>query len=113
MRIVSLQTFLTLPAGTVYSTVDDKCIDADDIFIKEETHSHSFDYSSLTNSLDVELDGRITAFESTDEVDNISFDFNITYGETIVDDGKRFAIWSKKDIQGLIGKLNQSLERLS
>ena len=120
MKIVDRKTFLSMPENTVFSRYNQ---DFGDIEIKLNSIYHSFDdekYSSdfisesVSNAL--ENQGSEDRFDKLykmerllDKCDDYQMDFHCgsRYGK--FNKEELFAVWSKKDVQDLINRLQECL----
>ena len=109
MRIVEYDTFVKLPKGTMYCETE-PCVFGE-IQIKHETINEGKDwfYSSLQSNISYE-DHFIDSYDKCirEEVD---LDFDIIQRDGMFDYDRKFAIYSQKDIQDMINKLQSILTK--
>jgi hypothetical protein len=110
MKIVNLETFRSLPRGTI-SMKYEPCV-LGDIFAKGDTWENDFLLEYITNEIDAENDR-----EEYDIFDNaekngtsIKLNFNATMRDCCFNEKQLFAVWERKDVKGLIIKLKQCLD---
>lgn len=118
MRIVKKKEFYRLPAGTIYSEYEPCAFN--EIFIKGETINDQdgkpMDYveMSLIGNVDAPSSGDLIDIldkaEETGESFSLDFDFfgrNASY-----EDAQLYAVYERKDLEGLISTLKESLSKL-
>lgn len=121
MRIVDRATFLTLPAGTVYSEIQDWLANCEGLFIKDESIEESgedYRFTAIcdpTNAMAVTADIGVTAssalkkFQQNPDLD-IPLDFSVVTRDGDVQNDKKFVIWSAQDIISVISLLQKGLK---
>ena len=109
MKIVNYNDFVKLPIGTMYSETE-PCIFGE-IKIKHETINEGNDwfYQSFQNNIEYEND----FVESYDKclVEEVSLDFETLQRDGMFDYERTFAVYSQKDIQDMIDKLQSVLTK--
>ena len=105
MRIVDRATFLDLPAGTVYAKWTPP--EFGELSIKCETCLSGKDW--IYQSLDMlEGDSPIDSLLSLDAGNELSVDMEFTDRDGFYEPDMRFAVWSPKDVQALILRLEKA-----
>lgn len=116
MRIVDLQTFLAMPAGTVFAKYR-PCVFGD-LHIKGDTLASGTDffYQQIVDALDVNDSGefadelrRATRDGATGP--EIAMDFNCEGRDALFDADQLFAVWSRDDVAALIERLTVALQQ--
>ena len=109
MRIVDYDTFVKLPIGTMYCETE-PCVFGE-IKIKDETINEGNDwfYQNFQNNIECE-NGFDESYNKLLE-EEVSLDFNITERDSMFDYNRKFAIYSQKDIQDMINKLQSILNK--
>lgn len=117
MKIVNRETFLALPAGTLYATYQ-PCI-FDELMIKGDTS-----YSPTINGpIDFWKQELIPWFETSRDsgmyIDTLAsieaggqspaFDFDYPSRGGLFEEDQLFAVFEKRDVEALIARLNQAL----
>jgi hypothetical protein len=111
MRIVNLDTFLAMPPGTVFCKYE-SC-NFDELMIKDESSpTKDFYYVSPTDEVDCSSCGeRMGILESSEETgDSFPLHFNTVSRDGMYEAEQLFAVWERKDVVGLIGRLQQALQ---
>jgi len=106
MKIVDLMTFLTMPAGTLFSkyqpcVFDNFCIKGDNI------GEMDFGYQDLVGAVDGKYEGEV-AFLLEDSQYNgtsVPLDFDCGSRDGCFDEKQLFAVWELKDLEQLIARL--------
>lgn len=113
MRIVDRQTFLTLPAGTVYAKFGDpneeRCFDFGAVEIKDDTVAGcdwyavqlagNFEAAANTNEWVDECERMLAGEESS------AIDLETMCRDGLFDAGQKFAVFSQADVDALIARL--------
>jgi hypothetical protein len=110
MKVVNLEEFKKLPVGTVFQKYTPNIFGI--LQVKDENFSHYDFYScSLTEDLKGN-DNDTQVMEAHNKLQNgedVEKCFNTYDRDGLYKRSQLYAIWSKSDIRGLIGKLQQSL----
>lgn len=123
MRIVDRETFLTLPAGTVFAKFGNAAGDPDhlyfdDVCIKEDTCGADFVVQDLT----AQFEGWTGSDSHFEELQRMSadtahesppLDYDSASRDGLFDKGQRFAVWSVEDTRRLIARLQDALDALT
>lgn len=110
MRIVNRKEFLSLPAGTVYTQYESRG-NFGEICIKDETvHEHSWRYQSIIQVLAVDEADWHHVLEHAEADSNyrLGIDECLCCDESY-DESDRFAVLDSRDIEGIIGVLQQTI----
>lgn len=104
MKIVDRETFMALPNGVMFSEYEPHCIEVPEIrgtvIPMNEHHNGDFEVTALVDIM--------TDHVQEDGTYSMDFDFTTRSG---CDDRKQlYAVWEKKDIQGLINQLEKAME---
>jgi hypothetical protein len=111
MRIVNFNEFLTLPSGTVYMKFRPHVFD--EICMKGRSMKDDFNYLNLTNEIECEV-----SMESIDKLERACRDSSFSFGldfdcfgrDGLYDTNQLFAVYEKRDLEGLINRLQQCLK---
>lgn len=111
MRIVELDEFIALPAGTVFAkyepcAFEDLCIKGDSI-----PETRDFFYQEIVSALDARDSGEWSKllFESQETGKSIPMDFDCQGRDGCFESEQLFAVWERPDVEGLIARLQQAL----
>jgi hypothetical protein len=109
MKIVNRETFLKMPAETVYSEY--KPCAFDQVCIKGETTGNDFYVNYVTQTLDCKNSEEFVdiLFAAEKSGDSFPLDFDTEGRDGMFDDEQLFAVWDKQDIEGLIERLKQTI----
>ncbi len=109
MKIVNLEEFRKLPAGTIYAKYE-PCV-FDGLDSKGDTLEVDFLYDGLIGN--IEHDSSEDMFDKCQRMEkgeSIGLDFDCTGRDGLFEESQLFAIYEKGDIEKLIGKLNRCLK---
>lgn len=108
MRIVDYDTFVKLPVGTMYCETE-PCI-FEEIKIKGDTINEGKDwfYQCFQNNIKCEGDSH-ESYNKFLEGEEVGLDFDTSERDGMFDYDRKFAIYSQKDIQDMINKLQSIL----
>lgn len=110
MKIVDRETFLAMPAGTVFSKYA-PCY-MEDLQIKGESLPDDFCYQGIADAIEhAGSDGfsdRLREAELLGQA--VSMDFNSQCRDGCFDEGQMFAVWERSDVLALIARLQETLE---
>lgn len=114
MRIVDHKTFLSLPAGTVFSKYSPGAFDS--LAIKGETvGTIDFFVQEIDSAVDAEdssdLYEKLEAAQATGT--SLTMDFSCEARDGMFEPDQLFAVWEKADVEGLIARLQQCLPVLT
>lgn len=112
MRIIKLTELLKMPDGTVY--MDFEPIVFGNLCVKKGSNGFDIGYENIINEIDTNCDTYYIdlIFSATEDSSiSLDLDFDCTgrNGYIESDKDKLFAVYEKKDIEGLIKKLTHSL----
>lgn len=116
MKILNKKEFYKLPIGTVYSKYDPVCFDL--LYIKGE-NLYGGENGEPSDFFYIELISNVSCYNSNEFVDileeaeekgtSFDLDFESQTRDGMYDDSQLFAVYEKKDLEGLISKLQSSL----
>ena len=117
MRIVTKQEFYKLPSGTVYCHY--RPIILEGLYIKGETiycDGNPCDYIETELIHTIDVSGSDEFFDKMIEAEkdssfSMKMDFECTVRNGFYNEDQMYAIYEKKDIEGLIQALQKALER--
>lgn len=111
MKIIDKNTLRDMPAGTLYSRYEPCCFHDLEIF-EGPFAENDFIYSFLS-APDINGSGGDSSdfMKEMENGESHEVELNSTGRDGRYDDDELFAIWEKSDVQALIAKLNDSLER--
>ncbi len=115
MRIVDRQTFLAMPAGTVYAKYEPCCFE--ELSIKGDTindlSGRAIDFLSQQIVDAVQCRGSDEFFSILDAAQNegktVTFDFNCEGRDGCFDYEQLFSVWDAIDVAALIARLQATL----
>lgn len=121
MRIVDRDTFLALPAGTIFAKFggpEGDPADAwfEDVCIKESSCASDFVVQDLTGQFEG-WTGSDSHFEELDRMtddpahESPPLDYDSAGRDGLFDQRQRFAVWSKEDAARLIARLQDAFAR--
>lgn len=110
MRIVDEATFLAMPAGTIYAKYEP--INTGEIAIKDESTPHTWWYQDLLPWFDgCEDSGQF--FDTWEAIQrgepSPPLDYDFTDKDGLYNHGQLFAVFEKRDVEALIGRLQRAL----
>lgn len=111
MRIVNLTEFRKLKPGTVFMKYTPQYFE--ELCVKGDTWDSDFLCEAITNEIDCNDSGERCdcLFEAQeDSAKSLKLDFDCTGRDGCHDPNQLFAVYEKEDLQGLIRKLQYSLE---
>ena len=107
MRIVNLETFRTLPIGTLYSDYE-PCVFGP-LSIKGETWDYDFLTKSIADAIDNEgsddFADKLLKAQKTGE--DLPMNFDCFGRDGLFNKDQLFAVWSKKDFNNFIGMIRK------
>jgi len=114
MRIVDRQTFLAMPAGTVFSKYE-PCVFGN-LEIKGESTTRAqgefvdFWSQDLAGALKAESsDAYLDACDAAEAGQSIAIDLDCQSRDGLYEQGQLFAVWEQEDIQALIQRLQRAV----
>lgn len=110
MRIVTAATFLAMPAGTVFAKFNPNVFG--ELMVKAETTEQGNDFYYVSPTDEVDEPGPFV-FEHEiylEEGTPVPLDFNTVMRDGMYDMNQLYAVWERKDVEGLIGRLHQALQ---
>ena len=112
MKIVNLQTFLTLPAGTIfmkYVPCYFETLSAKGDSIPE---TRDFTYGDMAAPVDANDSGEWAdrLFDSEANSTSVALDFDCYGRDGCFEDKQLFAVYEKEDMQKLVAKLQECIE---
>lgn len=103
MKIVDRSTFMAMPIGTMFCEYEPDVIDVPEIrghvIPMNENHNGDFEVTALVDIMN----------DYTDEDGTRSMDFDFTTRSGCNNREQLYAVWEKKDIRGLIERLQKAL----
>ena len=113
MRIVDRKAFLAMPDGTVFSMYDQSIIREPKVKTKSlgsEGEMADFCFTSLTDGVDCEWSERDDIINLAEiEGTHFALSFNTQCRDGDFAPHQHFAVWGRKDVEGLIARLQQTL----
>jgi hypothetical protein len=109
MKIVNRQTFLSLPAGTLFSKYNPSCMEH--LEIKEESMPNDYFYTPIMDAIDASSSSerldRLLAMQH----DGASFPVDMQQGcrDGCFDADQLFAVWERADAEALLKRLHLAL----
>ena len=107
MKIVNLDAFLALPAGTVFSKYE-PCVFGD-LMIKGASIEGTKDFFHQQIADAIEADGSDAFFAFLDEAEHggreLAMDFDCQSRDGLFESKQLFAVWSRDDVLALIARL--------
>lgn len=114
MKILNKKEFLKLPNGTVFSNYEDIIFSG--LYIKGDSNLEVgiFIYRNLLQNIDGFTNWEEYEIVNSAKENKTSFTMNLEIGDCnkSFDDSEMFVIYEKRDLEQLIGKLNQSYNKL-
>ncbi len=109
MRIVNRTTFLSLPAGTLFSKYQPHCFD--DLCIKGDTLGSDFYVQQINDAVDCHDSSEFGDILDTSERTGESFalDLECESRDGMFDEEQLFAVWDESDVRNLIERLNKAI----
>lgn len=109
MKIINRETFLKMPAGTLFAKYE-PCL-FDQLCIKGETWGNDFLVQQITSAIDVNDSGEFGDALQDSELSgsSIPMDFECEGRDGCFDDDQLFAIFEIADTCGLILRLNKAV----
>lgn len=110
MKIVNLETFRSLPNGTVYTKYEPCCFEG--LCVKQGTIEHDFFYESITDEIECHGSGdMVDKLSLAKETGcSIKMDFEATMRDGFFEENQLYAVWEKEDVEGLVSKLQKCLQ---
>lgn len=110
MKIIDRKTFLTMPAGTVFSKYQPNVFGT--LQIKGETIWNDFFVQDIAEAIRCSSSDEF--FDILDEAQetgvSVQLDFNCEGRDGEFDEDQWFAVWDNNDVAGLIERLSNCLE---
>ena len=109
MRIVNSETFLAMPANTVYSHMDKM----DELLIKGDTcNGNHFFYQELSDSVDAYSSDVQSGIldDARDNGTSFDMDFHIQCRDGMFDMDVFYVVWERSDVEGLIDRLKECVK---
>lgn len=105
MKIVNLETFLSLPSGTIYSKYEPCCFSG--LCIKGDSLDNDFTYADMNVPVDCTgTDDFIKKlFAAAAKGTSFSLDFDQWTRDACYDKDQLFAVYEKEDVEKMITKL--------
>lgn len=111
MKIVNRQTFLAMPAGTLFAKYAPCYFES--LEIKGDTLSHSDDYCYQQIADSIAREGSHEFSSKLDDAQNamtsLAMDFDCQGRDGCFDAGQMFAVWERADVEALIERLGRAL----
>lgn len=111
MKIVNLQTFLTLPEGTIFMKYEPCCFEG--LRVKGESLPfRAFAYGDMDAPVDANNSDEFAdkLFDSEENGTSVPLDFDYYVRDGCFEDKQLFAVYEKEDMEKLITKLQQCIE---
>ena len=111
MKIIDRETFLKLPAGTVYSKYE-PCVFGD-LCIKGDSLKNDWAYQSIVDAIDA-IDSPVFSdklFLSEKTGESIDMDFYCMVRDGLFENDQLFSVWDKKDVIALMNRLSETITR--
>lgn len=112
MKIVDRKTFLALPSGAIFQKFSPNTFGELEALYESWGHVNDYISSALTTEVDCddisEKEDLIEA--SVDNGESFDMHFYTTVRDASFDSEQKFAVWERKDVEGLIARLQRSLE---
>ena len=111
MKIVDRKTFMSLPAGTVFSKYEPVSLFGT-LCVKGDSLSSDFYYQDITGPVDASSAGECHEVMLAAEVsgESIPLDFHCECRDGLFDYQQMFAVWEATDVLGLIDRLHESMK---
>ena len=106
MKIVNLKEFRSMPANTLYSEYEPCIIDG--LKIKMDTMNCDFLLQEMVGNIDCDTHAQMFDLMHGGEFD---LDFDCTERDGYFDKSQMFAVYEKKDLVGLIDRLQKCLQK--
>jgi hypothetical protein len=111
MKIINLDQFIALPAGTVFAKYkpcyfEDLCIKGDSIL-----ETKDFFYQDIVGAIDAGDSGEWSdlLFKSQETGASLAMDFQCQGRDGCFEADQLFAVWERQDVQSLITRLGEAL----
>lgn len=108
MKIVDRKTFLSMPAGTVFSTFEPHVFG--ELMIKGDSYTNDFVEQPIADAIE-----SFNSYQFYDKLNaairdgtSLTMDFDCAGRNGLFDDGL-FAVWEPQDVQALIKRLHMAL----
>lgn len=107
MKIVNLETFRSLPNGTVFSKYEPCYFDG--LKIKVDTWDSDFLYQDLIGNIDADSTEDFTekCDSASEDGNSIPLDFQCSQRDGLFEKNQLFAVYEKDDLIGLIIRLEE------
>lgn len=111
MKIVNLDQFIAMPAGTVFAKYE-PCVFGD-LLIKEDSipETRDFFYQPLVDTIDSRnSDEHFDLLEAAEHKGaSVPLDYNCISRDGLYEPAQLFAVWERTDVEGLIARLQETL----
>lgn len=110
MKIVNLQTFRTLPSGTIFMKYAPCYFEA--LSVKGDTLEHDFVSGEMAAPVDANDSGEWAdkLFEAAENGTSVGLDFDCYGRDGCFEDKQLFAVYEKEDMEKLIAKLQECVK---
>ena len=114
MKIVNLDQFIALPAGTFFSKYEPCCFE--DLNIKGDSilQTKDFFYQSIADSIDHHDSGQFSnmLFESQETGKSMPMNFDVEGRDGCFEPNQLFAVWEPQDVEKLIARLQAAMQQV-
>lgn len=109
MKIVNREQFLALPSGTLFSKYQ-PCV-FEPLAIKGDTWTNDFLVQELHDAVDAanEAEFTDTLFFAVEEGRSVNLNLDCMGRDGLFDADQLFAVWERREVEQLIGRLQQAL----
>jgi hypothetical protein len=111
MRIVNRKTFMAMPVGTVFSQFEPNHFGDLEVFVGALSSCNDFLSARLTCEVDSsgsEENDRLL-HNAVENGASFNLDFDTASRDGCFNDSQLFAVWERKDVEGLIERLQTAL----
>ena len=112
MKILDRKTFLALPSGAIFQKFSPNTFGELEAFYESWGNVNDYISSALTAEVDCddisEKEDLIEA--SVDNGESFDMHFYTAVRDASFDSEQKFAVWERKDVEGLIERLQRSLD---
>jgi hypothetical protein len=111
VKIVNLDTFIAMPAGTVFAKYKPCCFE--DLCIKGESipETDDFFYQQIVDAIDAAGSSEWSnmLFESQETGKSLPMDFRCEGRDGCFEPAQLFAVWERADVLALIARLQETV----
>lgn len=112
MKIVDRKTFLALPSGAIFQKFSPNTFGELEALYESWGHVNDYISSALTTEVDCDdISEKEDLIEASIESGaSFGMHFDTAVRDASFDSEQKFAVWERKDVEGLIKRLQRSLE---